>query len=43
MDANTSKYFNIFYWNEANSNKPLKIKNKNISGIEKLVLPVPDT
>ena len=36
------KHFNVFlqlfYGNEANSNKPLKI-----SGIERLVLPFPDT
>jgi hypothetical protein len=32
----------LFYGDEANSNKPLKNKNK-ISGIERLDLPFPDT
>ena len=34
-------FLQLFYGNEANSNKPLK--NKKISGIERLVLPFPDT
>ena len=42
---NGCKHFKVllqlFYGNEANSNKPLK--NKKISGIERLVLPFPDT
>ena len=42
---NGCKHFKIlfifFYGNEANSNKPLK--NEKISGIERLVLPFPDT
>ena len=42
MDANTSKVFlQLFHGSKANSNKPLK--NEKISGIERLVLPFPDT
>ena len=41
---NGCKHFKVFlqffYGNEANSNKPLK--NKKISGIERLILPFPD-
>ena len=43
---NVCKHFKVFlqlfYGNEANSDKPLKNKKK-ISGIERLVLPFPDT
>ena len=40
MDLNTSKFFlQLSYGNEANSNKPLK----KITGIERLVIPFPDT
>ena len=35
-------FLQSFYWSEANSHKPLK-KEKKISGIERLVLPFPDT
>ena len=44
MDANTSKYFynHFMGMHEANSNKPLK-NIKKISGIQRLVLPFPDT
>ena len=43
MDANTSRFFlQIFHGSEENSNKPLK-NEKKISGIERLVLPFPDT
>ena len=42
---NGCKHFKIvlhlFYENEANSNTPLK--NEKISGIERLILPFPDT
>ena len=34
-------FLQLFDGNEANSDKPLK--NKKISGIERLVLPFPDT
>ena len=44
MNANTIKYFYNYFMgmHEANSNKPLK-NIKKISGIERLVLPFPDT
>jgi len=42
MDANTSKYFyNYFMGVKQTPNKPLK--NEKVSGIERLVLPFPDT
>jgi hypothetical protein len=34
-------FLQLFYGSEANSNKPLK--NEKLSGIERLVLPFPDT
>ena len=43
MDANVSRFFlQLFHGSEVNSNKPLK-NEKKISGIERLVLPFPDT
>ena len=35
-------FLQIFYGNEVNSIEPIKMKKK-ISGIERLVLPFPDT